>query len=38
MRKNWSTQNQDNVFGWNDMSTHRLLFQWAIKIQLCVLV
>ena len=38
MRKNWSTQNRDNVFGWNDMSTHRLLFQWAIKIQLCVLV
>ena len=29
-------QNQDNVFEWSDMFTHRFLFQWAgtIKIQL----
>jgi hypothetical protein len=32
--------NQNNVFEWSDMSTRRLLFQWAstIKIQLSVLV
>ena len=37
--KDWLAWNQDNVFEWSDMSTCRLLFQWAstIKIQtLCV--
>ncbi len=36
--KNWLAQ--DNVSEWSDMSTHRLLFQWAstVKIQLSVLV
>jgi hypothetical protein len=38
--KDWLVRNQDNVWEWGDMSTHRLLFQWAntIKIQLSVLV
>jgi len=33
-------RNQNNVFEWSDMSTCRLLFQWAstIKIQLNALV
>jgi len=33
-------RNQDNVFEWNNMSIHRLLFQWActIKIQLSMMV
>jgi hypothetical protein len=25
--KNWLSRNQNNVFEWNDMSTHGLLFQ-----------
>jgi hypothetical protein len=25
--KDWSDQNQNNVSGWNDISTHRLLHQ-----------
>ena len=25
--KDWLVRNQDNVFKWSDMSTHRLLFQ-----------
>jgi len=38
--KDWSTRNQNNVSEWNDMSTRRLLFQWArtLKIHLGVLV
>jgi hypothetical protein len=38
--KDWLTRNQNNVSEWSDMSTCRLLFQWAsiIKIQLSVLV
>jgi hypothetical protein len=38
--KDWSGQNQNNVSEWNDISTHRLLFQWTstLKIQLRVLV
>ena len=38
--KDWLVRNQNNVSEWNDMSTSRLLFQWAstIKIQLSVLV
>jgi len=38
--KDWFIRNQDSVSGWNDMSTHGLLFQWAstIKVQLSVLV
>jgi hypothetical protein len=38
--KDWLSRNQDNVSEWGDMSTRRLLFQWAstIKIQLSVLV
>ena len=37
--KDCLVQNQNNVSEWSDMSTHRLLFQWAsaIKIQLRVL-
>ena len=33
MSKNkiWLTQNQDSVFKWSNMSTRRLLFQWAIE-------
>jgi hypothetical protein len=33
--KDWLAQNQNNVYEWSDMSTRRLLFQWAstIKIQ-----
>jgi hypothetical protein len=27
--KDWSAQNQNNVFEWSDMSTRGLLFQWA---------
>jgi len=36
----WLGQNQGNVSLWSNMSTHRLLFQWAstTKIQLSVLV
>jgi hypothetical protein len=29
--KNWSSEN--NVSEWNDISTHRLLFQWASTIK-----
>jgi hypothetical protein len=38
--KDWLARNQNNVSEWNDMSTRRLLLQWAstIKIQLSVLV
>jgi hypothetical protein len=38
--KDWLSRNQDDVSEWGDMSTRRLLFQWAstIKIQLSVLV
>jgi len=38
--KDWLARNQNNVSEWRDMSTRRLLFQWAstIKIQLTVLV
>ena len=38
--KDWLARNQDNVSERSDMSTHRLLFQWAstMKIQLSVLV
>jgi hypothetical protein len=38
--KNWLARNNINVSEWSDMSTHRLLFQWAstIKIHLSVLV
>jgi hypothetical protein len=38
--KDWLTRNQDNVSELDDMSFHRLLFQWAstMKIQLSVLV
>ena len=33
--KDWLAQNQNNVYEWSDMSTRRMLFQWAstIKIQ-----
>ena len=36
----WLACNQNNVFEWRNISTHRLLFQCAstIKIQLRVLV
>ena len=36
--KDWLAWNQDNVYEWSNMSTHRLLFQWAstTKIQLLV--
>jgi len=38
--KDWSARNQNNVSQWNDMSTRRLLFQWASSIinQLSMLV
>ena len=38
--KDWLARYQNNVFEWSDMSSRRLLFQWAsaIKIQLSVLV
>ena len=38
--KDWLAWNQNNVLEWNNMSTHRPLFQLArtIKIQLGVLV
>jgi hypothetical protein len=38
--KDWLARNQNNVSKWSNMSTRRLLFQWAstIKIQLSVLV
>ena len=38
--KDWLARNKNNVSEWSDMSTQRLLFQWAstIKIQLSVLV
>jgi hypothetical protein len=38
--KDWLARNQNNVSEWNDMSTRRLLLQWAstIQIQLSVLV
>ena len=38
--KDWSTRNQNNVSEWSDMSTHKLLFQFANtkKTQLSVLV
>jgi len=33
--KDWLALNQDNVAEWREMSTRKLLFQWAntIKIQ-----
>jgi hypothetical protein len=38
--KDWLAQNLNNVSEWGDMSTRRLLFQWAstIEIHLGVLV
>jgi hypothetical protein len=36
--KNWLARNQNNVSEWSDMSIRGLLFQWAIKIQLSMLV
>ena len=38
--KDWLAWNQNNVSEWSDMSTLRLLFEWAItiKIQLSVFV
>ena len=38
--KDWVVQNQNIVSEWSDMSTRRLLFQWAstIQIQVSVLV
>ena len=38
--KDWLSRNQYNVSGWSNISTRRLLFQWAsaLKIQLSVLV
>ena len=30
----WLGQNQDNVSEWGDMSTRRLLFQWASAIKI----
>ena len=38
--KDWLVRNQNNVSKWGDMSTRRLLFQWAstIKIQQRMLV
>jgi hypothetical protein len=38
--KDWLARNQNNVSEWSDMSTRRLLFQWAntLKIQISVLV
>ena len=40
LAKDWSGQNQNNVSEWNDLSTHKLLFQWTstLKIQLRLLV
>jgi hypothetical protein len=35
--KDWLALNQDDVSEWGDISIRGLLFQWAIKIQLCVL-
>ena len=32
--KYWLTWNRDNVFEWNNMSTCRLLFQWASTVQI----
>jgi hypothetical protein len=31
--KDWLAQNQNNVSEWSDMSTRRLLFQWASTIK-----
>jgi hypothetical protein len=38
--KDWLARYQNNVSEWSDMSSRRLLFQWAsaMKIQLSVLV
>ena len=36
--KDWLAHNHDNVFEWSDMSTHRLLFQWASTIKLLKVV
>jgi hypothetical protein len=38
--KDWLSRNQNNVSEWSDMSTCRLLFQWAstINIQLSLLI
>ena len=38
--KDWLARNQNNVSEWSDISTRRLLFQWAstIKIKLGMLV
>jgi hypothetical protein len=38
--KDWLAQKQNNVSEWSDVSTRRLLFQWAntLTIQISVLV
>jgi hypothetical protein len=36
--KDWLARNQDNVSEWGDMFICGLLFQWANKIQLSMLV
>ena len=38
--KDWLARNQENVSGWTDKSTRRMLFRWArtIKIVLSMLV
>jgi len=36
--KDWLTQNQDNVSEWGNMFIRGLLFHWARKIQLSMLV
>ena len=30
--KDWLARNQDNMSEWGDMSTRRLLFQWALAL------
>ena len=36
--RDWLAQNQSNASEWSDMSTHRLLFQWASTINIQLLV
>ena len=36
--KDWLTRNQKNVSEWSDMSTRRLLFQWASTMQIKISV
>ena len=31
--KDWLARSRDNVSEWSDVSTHRILFQWASTIQ-----